>query len=109
MNPIKKISFVGVGNMGNPMAGQLVKKGFDVTVFGKRTHSIEAPPAGRADMASGTHAGSTGNCAVGGSASAISGGATNGTPSSKTGPAWLSANSVSLQWTKQALRKSPLT
>ena len=33
MTAIRKIGFIGVGHMGNPMAGQLVKKGFDVTVF----------------------------------------------------------------------------
>jgi len=33
MNAIRKIGFIGVGNMGNPMTGQLVKKGFDVTAY----------------------------------------------------------------------------
>ena len=42
MNPIKKISFIGVGNMGNPMAGHLVKKGFDVTVFDSRAETAQA-------------------------------------------------------------------
>jgi 3-hydroxyisobutyrate dehydrogenase len=42
VNPIKKISFIGVGNMGNPMAGQLVKKGFDVTVFDARAETTRA-------------------------------------------------------------------
>ena len=42
MNPIKKISFIGVGNMGNAMAGQLVKKSFDVTVFDARTETAQA-------------------------------------------------------------------
>ncbi|MCX7138335.1 MAG: NAD(P)-dependent oxidoreductase [Proteobacteria bacterium] len=42
MNPIKKISFIGVGNMGNAMAGQLVKKGFDVTVFDARAETAQA-------------------------------------------------------------------
>jgi 3-hydroxyisobutyrate dehydrogenase len=40
--PIKKITFVGVGNMGNPMAGQLAAKGFDVTVFDARTETAQA-------------------------------------------------------------------
>ena len=42
MNPIKKISFIGVGNMGNAMAGQLVKKGFDVTVYDARAETAQA-------------------------------------------------------------------
>lgn len=42
MNPIKKISFIGVGNMGNPMAGQLVKKGFELTVFDAREGTMHA-------------------------------------------------------------------
>lgn len=42
MNPIRKISFIGVGNMGNAMAGQLVKKGFDVTVFDARAETAQA-------------------------------------------------------------------
>jgi 3-hydroxyisobutyrate dehydrogenase len=41
VNPIKKISFIGVGNMGNPMARHLVKKGFDVTVFDSRTETAQ--------------------------------------------------------------------
>lgn len=42
MNSIKKIGFVGIGNMGNPMAGQLVKAGFDVTVFDIRPEAVKA-------------------------------------------------------------------
>ncbi len=42
MNPIRKITFIGVGNMGNAMAGQLVKKGFDVTVFDARAETAQA-------------------------------------------------------------------
>jgi 3-hydroxyisobutyrate dehydrogenase len=42
VNPIRKIGFIGVGNMGNPMAGQLVKKGFDVTVFDTRAETVRA-------------------------------------------------------------------
>ena len=38
MNTIKKIGFVGIGNMGSPMAGHLVTKGFDVTVYDVRPH-----------------------------------------------------------------------
>ncbi len=42
MNAIKKIGFIGVGNMGNPMAGHLVKKGFDVTVYDIRPEVVKA-------------------------------------------------------------------
>ncbi|MDB5812777.1 MAG: mmsB [Betaproteobacteria bacterium] len=41
MNPIRKVSFIGVGNMGNAMAGQLVKKGFDVTVYDARAETAQ--------------------------------------------------------------------
>lgn len=33
MSAIRKIGFIGVGNMGNPMAGHLVRAGFEVTVY----------------------------------------------------------------------------
>lgn len=39
---IHKVGFVGVGNMGNPMAGHLVKAGFDVTVFDIRSEAARA-------------------------------------------------------------------
>lgn len=42
MNIIKKIGFIGVGNMGNPMAGHLVKMGFDVTVYDIRSEVAQA-------------------------------------------------------------------
>ena len=42
MNIIKKIGFIGVGNMGNPMAGHLVEKGFDVTVYDIRPEVAQA-------------------------------------------------------------------
>ncbi len=42
MTPIKKIGFIGVGHMGSPMAGQLVKKGFDVTAFDLREGALHA-------------------------------------------------------------------
>ena len=42
MNPIRKIGFIGIGNMGNPMAGHLVKKGFDVTVYDARPEVMQA-------------------------------------------------------------------
>jgi 3-hydroxyisobutyrate dehydrogenase len=42
MNAIRKIGFIGVGNMGNPMAGHLVKAGFDVAVFDIRAETAQA-------------------------------------------------------------------
>lgn len=39
---IHRIGFVGVGNMGHPMAGHLVKAGFDVTVFDIRSEVAQA-------------------------------------------------------------------
>lgn len=42
MSVIRKIGFVGVGNMGNPMAGHLVKAGFAVTVFDARPEAMQA-------------------------------------------------------------------
>lgn len=39
---IKKIGFIGVGNMGNPMAANLLKGGFDVTVFDARSETAAA-------------------------------------------------------------------
>lgn len=42
MNAIKKIGFVGIGKMGNPMAGHLLKKGFDVTVYDIRPEAVTA-------------------------------------------------------------------
>ena len=42
MTAIKKIGFIGVGNMGNPMAANLLKGGFDVTVFDARAETAAA-------------------------------------------------------------------
>ena len=42
MDAIKKIGFVGIGNMGSPIAGHLVKKGFDVTVYDIRPEVVKA-------------------------------------------------------------------
>ena len=42
MAVIGKIGFVGIGNMGAPMAGHLVKKGFDVTVYDIRSEAAKA-------------------------------------------------------------------
>jgi 3-hydroxyisobutyrate dehydrogenase len=38
---IKKIAFIGIGNMGAPMAGHLVKADFDVTVYDARPETVE--------------------------------------------------------------------
>jgi 2-hydroxy-3-oxopropionate reductase len=35
------VGFIGVGNMGNPMAGNVLKAGFPLTVFDKSTRAIE--------------------------------------------------------------------
>jgi len=42
MNTIKKIGFIGVGNMGNPMAANLLKGGFEVAVFDARPETAAA-------------------------------------------------------------------
>lgn len=42
MAAIKKIGFIGVGNMGNPMAANLLKGGFDVSVFDARPETAAA-------------------------------------------------------------------
>ncbi len=42
MGNIKKVGFVGIGNMGNPMAHHLVNAGFDLTVMDKRAEAVEA-------------------------------------------------------------------
>ena len=42
MTTIKRIGFIGIGNMGAPMAGHLVKKGFDVTVYDIRPDAVKA-------------------------------------------------------------------
>ena len=41
MKPIRKVGFIGIGNMGNPMAGHLVKAGFEVTVYDARPETVE--------------------------------------------------------------------
>ena len=42
MTAIRKIGFIGVGNMGSPMAGHLVRAGFDVSVFDIRPEAARA-------------------------------------------------------------------
>jgi len=38
---MKKIGFIGIGNMGNPMAAHLVRAGFDVAVHDLRPETVE--------------------------------------------------------------------
>ena len=42
MATIRKVGFIGIGNMGNPMAGHLVRAGFDVTVYDIRPEVAQA-------------------------------------------------------------------
>ena len=35
------VGFIGVGNMGNPMAGNVLKSGFPMTVFDKNPKAME--------------------------------------------------------------------
>src|SRR5262245_10818356 len=35
------VGFIGVGNMGNPMAGNILKAGFPMTVFAKHAPAME--------------------------------------------------------------------
>ncbi len=40
MTAIRKVGFIGIGNMGSPMAGHLVKAGFDVKVYDLRPEVV---------------------------------------------------------------------
>ena len=40
MSSIRKIGFIGIGNMGTPMASHLVKAGFDVTVYDLKPETV---------------------------------------------------------------------
>ncbi|MBI2297113.1 MAG: NAD(P)-dependent oxidoreductase [Betaproteobacteria bacterium] len=42
MTTIKKVGFIGIGSMGSPMAGHLLKAGFDVTVYDIRPEAVRA-------------------------------------------------------------------
>ncbi len=42
MATIQSVGFIGVGNMGNPMAANLIKGGFDVAVFDARAETAAA-------------------------------------------------------------------
>jgi len=41
MNKINKIGFIGIGNMGAPMAAQVIEAGFDLTVFDINAEATE--------------------------------------------------------------------
>lgn len=41
MAAIRKVGFIGLGNMGNPMAGHLVQAGFDVMVYDIRPEAMQ--------------------------------------------------------------------
>ncbi len=40
MKVIRRIGFIGIGNMGEPMASHLVRAGFDVTVYDSRPETV---------------------------------------------------------------------
>ena len=40
MTPIKAIAFIGLGNMGVPMAAQLIAKGFELSLFDLRPEAV---------------------------------------------------------------------
>src|SRR5688500_2042975 len=41
MTALKRVAFIGIGNMGAPMAGHLVAAGFDVIVYDARPATVE--------------------------------------------------------------------
>ncbi|MFC7288246.1 NAD(P)-dependent oxidoreductase [Herminiimonas glaciei] len=42
MDNIRNIGFIGIGNMGTPMAGQLARKGFNLTVYDRQAATANA-------------------------------------------------------------------
>ena len=42
MAPVKTIAFIGLGNMGTPMAAQLAAKGFSLALYDSRPEAVEA-------------------------------------------------------------------
>ncbi|HET8609352.1 MAG TPA: NAD(P)-dependent oxidoreductase [Burkholderiales bacterium] len=42
MTDIRRVGFIGIGNMGAPMAANLLKAGFDLTLFDVRTEVLDA-------------------------------------------------------------------
>ena len=54
MTAIKRIGFIGLGNMGTPMAANLVRAGYEVTAYdiaANRAASFAQAPGGRAASA----------------------------------------------------------
>ena len=64
MNPIKHIAFLGLGNMGGPMAANLVKQGFTVTAFDLSAPMLENAVASGCLKADSAHAAIEGADAV---------------------------------------------
>jgi len=56
MTAIRKIGFIGLGNMGNPMAGHLVRAGYDVAVFDICPDAVQAFVARYGGRATGSSA-----------------------------------------------------
>ena len=42
MTPIRSIAFVGLGNMGAPIAAQLAAKGFALALYDRRSEATHA-------------------------------------------------------------------
>lgn len=61
MTPVKTIAFIGLGNMGTPMAAQLAAKGFTLALFDRRSELVNAFVAAHG----GRHASSLGDAARG--------------------------------------------
>ena len=61
---MKKIAFIGLGNMGGPMAANLVKKGFAVTAFDLSAPMLESAVASGCHKAESAHAAIDGADAV---------------------------------------------
>ena len=64
MNTIKNIAFIGLGNMGGPMAANLVKEGFAVTAFDLSAPMLENAVAAGCTKADSAHAAIEGADAV---------------------------------------------
>ncbi|WP_231758369.1 3-hydroxyisobutyrate dehydrogenase [Microbulbifer elongatus] len=64
MNPIKHIAFIGLGNMGGPMAANLVKQGFTVTAFDLSAPMLESAVENGCAKADSAHAAIAGADAV---------------------------------------------
>jgi 3-hydroxyisobutyrate dehydrogenase len=54
MTPIKTIAFVGLGNMGTPMAAHLAAEGFALTLFDRRPEAVRAFAAAHGGHAAAT-------------------------------------------------------